>query len=411
MEENQIIAPADIASLQAIIKKANEENTNIILKDNLSLNKHILSQIRSNAIILDLSNMNGLLELDRENLTVSIEAGINFHHFQNLIAKEGFLFPLDNYTSAFTTLGYNVLHGFPAFSKGKYGSFREYVLGLEAVTYDGTIVSLGGKNIKNVSGLDIIGLLQGSKERLAIITKLVLRLLPLPETKVLVITPFDNLQSAIEATTNLTLSGSIPAKLQVVSEHIYPISEVVELPNQPLVIAEFDGFKASLPEQLEKYKEIVKNYCKANSIIISSSEDINQFWLEFSAVICKTLLTASSKVNFSCNVTELQQLLVQLEKRNTPFPACLINGTTATGMFISTENLNYQDPQEWLVEVTTAINSNGGVILNNDSFISPGLNAIYERLLNLFDPNKVSFFAKPNEGGAYIESESDKLYA
>jgi len=153
---NNIFAPNNSKELQKVVRKAINEKQKILLKENLELKASVINE---NTVILDLINLNRVIDLDKENFTVTVEGGINFLELQAMLAEEGFYFPMDTYASTYTSLTYNVLHALPSYTLGQYGNYREYVLGMEAVLLNGDCIKIGGKNIKNVSGLDIIGLI------------------------------------------------------------------------------------------------------------------------------------------------------------------------------------------------------------------------------------------------------------
>ncbi|MDK2822635.1 MAG: glycolate oxidase [Clostridia bacterium] len=382
-----IMSPVDIRELQSTIRKAITNKQKILLKENLELQS---LPIDAKTVILDLSSFDKIIELDKENFTVTVEGGINFLEFQIMLAQKGFFFPLDTYASAKTSLSYNVLHGLPSYTLGEYGNYREYVLGLEAVLFNGDHIKIGGKNIKNVSGLDIIGLLIGSKETLGIITKLTLRLLPFPEEKRVLLFNFKELKTALHVTNQLINKGINPAKLHILNASGNSIIKNINLSKSPVVIAEIDGFKASLPRQLDVFKEIISGHISNFSLEITDNNEITNFWNNFREAQYQALINVQNTVSFSCIISEIPEMVAEIEKELVKFEQEFIiqvNGIVGTGMVIPLKKVD----NEWISQVAKLIEKYDGKVLGKKSFVNQGLNTIHKKLIDAFDPARISF--------------------
>ncbi|MFR1109940.1 MAG: FAD-binding oxidoreductase [Anaerotruncus colihominis] len=134
-------------------------------------------------ILLDLSLMNQVLELDEDNLTLTVEPGVLLMDLAAYVEERGFFYPPDPGEKS-ATIGGNISTNAGGMRAVKYGVTRDYVRALEVVLPDGVIVELGGKIVKNSSGYDLMDLIVGSEGTLGIVTKAVLRLLPLPQKTV-----------------------------------------------------------------------------------------------------------------------------------------------------------------------------------------------------------------------------------
>ena len=143
-------------------------------------------------IILDVSRMNRVLELDRDTMTVTVEPGMLLKDLQAYVEEHGLFYPPDPGEKA-SSIGGNISTNAGGMRAVKYGVTRDYVRGLEVVLADGTVLKVGGKQVKDASGLSLKHLLIGSEGTLAVITKCLLRLLPKPETTVSVLVPFADL--------------------------------------------------------------------------------------------------------------------------------------------------------------------------------------------------------------------------
>ncbi len=132
-------------------------------------------------IILDVSRMNRVLELDRDTMTITVEPGMLLKDLQAYVEERGLFYPPDPGEKA-SSIGGNISTNAGGMRAVKYGVTRDYVRGLEVVLADGTVLKVGGKQVKDASGLSLKHLLIGSEGTLAVITKCLLRLLPKPES-------------------------------------------------------------------------------------------------------------------------------------------------------------------------------------------------------------------------------------
>jgi glycolate oxidase len=129
---------------------------------------------------MDMKRMNHLVEIDRDNLTAEVEAGLVLRQFTRVVEKQGLFYPPDPQSMSVCTLGGNIATRAGGPRGVKYGTTGNYVLGTEVVLSDGSIIKTGGKMVKQSSGYDITHLMTGSEGTLGIITKANLRLLTLP---------------------------------------------------------------------------------------------------------------------------------------------------------------------------------------------------------------------------------------
>ena len=131
-------------------------------------------------IVLVTNRMNRILEIDCNNFTATVEPGVITSHLHKAVEQKGLFYPPDPASSNFSTLGGNLAECAGGPRAVKYGVTRDYVLGLQAVLPGGEIIETGVKTAKGVVGYDLTRLIVGSEGTLAVITKMVLKLLPLP---------------------------------------------------------------------------------------------------------------------------------------------------------------------------------------------------------------------------------------
>lgn len=148
-------------------------------------------------IMLDMTGMNKILELDEENLTVTVEPGVLLMDLAEFSENNGFLYPPDPGEKS-ATIGGNISTNAGGMRAVKYGTTRDYVRGLTVVLPDGTIEKLGGKIVKNSTGYSLLNLIIGSEGTLGIITEAILKLVPLPKITTSLLVPFESIDKAIE---------------------------------------------------------------------------------------------------------------------------------------------------------------------------------------------------------------------
>lgn len=165
-------------------------------------------------IVLSLEKMNRILEIDKENLMVTVEPGVITGDLHRAVEEEGLFYPPDPASLDSCTIGGNIAEGAGGPRAVKYGVTKDYVCGLEAVLPSGEIVHMGGKRVKDVTGYNLIQLLIGSEGTLAVVTKIILRLLPRPRYCVDLLVPFDDFSSAAQTVSDIIERRIVPATIE-----------------------------------------------------------------------------------------------------------------------------------------------------------------------------------------------------
>ncbi len=222
-------------------------------------------------IVLALSRMNQILDIDEDNLTATVEPGVVTAHLQRQVEKIGLFYPPDPASKEFCTMGGNVAECAGGPRCVKYGVTRDYILGLEVVTPTGEIIHTGGATMKDVVGYDLTRLFVGSEGTLGIVTKIIVRLLPKPEARKTMLLQFVSIDGAARAVSAIIREKIIPTTLEFLDANTLncirqDISFRLDDSCQALLIVEIDGD----PEVLEKQAErIVKLAGKLDVMDIS----------------------------------------------------------------------------------------------------------------------------------------------
>ncbi len=175
-------------------------------------------------IMIDMSGMNRFLELDMENMTLTLEPGVLLMEVSKFVEEHGLFYPPDPGEKT-ATIGGNISTNAGGMRAVKYGVTRDYVRGLQVVLPNGKIMELGGKVAKNSSGYSLKDLIVGSEGTLGIVTKAVLRLLPLPKHKISLLVPFPDLAAAIRTVPSVIRVSSIPTAVEFMEREVILAAE------------------------------------------------------------------------------------------------------------------------------------------------------------------------------------------
>ena len=234
-------------------------------------------------IVLGLTRLDRVLEIDEENLVATVEPGVVTEDFQKAVEKVGLFYPPDPASLKVSTLGGNVAECAGGPRCVKYGVTKDYILGLEIVTPTGDIIRTGGPTMKGVVGYDLTKLICGSEGTLAIITKIIIKLLPLPEAKKTMLVLFDSIDGAARAVSAIIRGKIIPTTLEFMDGRtIDCVREATDLSvpesARALLIIEVDGDREFLDKQARKISEIVQPLGVVETRIAETPAESEALW-------------------------------------------------------------------------------------------------------------------------------------
>jgi glycolate oxidase len=214
-------------------------------------------------IVLCSVKMNRILDLDAANLTLEVEPGATTLAIAEAAEKAGLFYPPDPGSMKISTIGGNVAENSGGLRGLKYGVTRNYVMGLEVVLPDGSICYLGNKCVKDVAGYSLKDLFIGSEGTLGIITKVLLRLIPKPQSKRTMVATFQQMDRAAEAVSAIIAAQIIPCTLEFLDRttiHCVEDFAKIGLPLdcEALLLIETDGHPAVVAEEAEKMESICR---------------------------------------------------------------------------------------------------------------------------------------------------------
>lgn len=214
-------------------------------------------------IVLDVSLMNRVLELDSDSLTAVVEPGILLEDFQNYVEERGLFYPPDPGERR-SSIGGNISTNAGGMRAVKYGVTRDYVRGLELVLANGDIITVGSKNVKDSSGLSLKSLIIGAEGTLAVITKCILRLVPKPEASQTILIPYLTRKQGLDAVIKLLHTVINPTAVEFVERTVVELGENytgVKVPHpeaQAYLLLIIDGGKPETEYKTEQLKKLSK---------------------------------------------------------------------------------------------------------------------------------------------------------
>ena len=234
-------------------------------------------------IVLVLTRMNRILEIDPDNLTATVEPGVVTATLQREVERLGLFYPPDPASREFSTLGGNIAECAGGPRCVKYGVTRDYVLGLEVVTASGEVIHTGGKTMKNVVGYDLTRLFVGSEGTLGIVTRIILRLLPKPEARKTLLVAFASIDGAARAVSAIIRGRIIPATLEFMDASAIDCvrrAMDLDLPDgcRAVLIIEVDGEPAVLEAQAARILEIVEPLGVIETRVAATAEEAEAIW-------------------------------------------------------------------------------------------------------------------------------------
>jgi len=215
-------------------------------------------------IVLSTEKMNRILEIDKKNLMVTVEPGVITGDIHRAVEAKGLFYPPDPASLDSCTIGGNVAEGAGGPRAVKYGVTRHYVCGLEAVLPSGDVIRCGGKLVKNVTGYDLLQLLIGSEGTLAVVTRIILRLIPLPKVQVDLLVPYDDFQAAADTVSDVIAHRILPTAMEFMEQDSVLAVERLsqkKVPHddaQAHLLIQLDGNR---PEAVDADYEVVGELC------------------------------------------------------------------------------------------------------------------------------------------------------
>jgi len=245
-------------------------------------------------IVLSLERMNRIIEIDSDNFVATVEAGLPLSDLFQAVAEHGLCYPLYP-GEASAAIGGNVATNAGGMKAVKYGVTRHFVLGLEIVLPTGEVVQTGGKFVKCSTGYDLTQLIIGSEGTLAVVTKVMLRLVPSPGKTEIIFIPFHSLHDAISSVPDILKQGILPVGIEFMEKEIVNLTE--QYTGKEIPLHDYEAFLMMIlegdnEEEIHQQADEIGSICLNNGavdIFILASEREKRHLLEFREKFYPTL--------------------------------------------------------------------------------------------------------------------------
>jgi glycolate oxidase len=283
-------------------------------------------------IVLSFERMNRIKEINSADFIVVAQSGTNTQKIQKAVEKRGLFYPPDPASRADNLIGGNIATNAGGPRCLKYGVTRDYILGLEVVLADGTILHVGGRTHKNKTGFDLTRLFVGSEGLLGVITEVTLKLIPLPPFRATLAAGFNSMNNAVGALQGILASGFLPSALELADEFTLAAAAKYTKDNRlgtcrAHLIVELDGQKKSVHSELPAVEHAIRRH---KPLFVERGwgndqcEKIWQIRREFSAALHATGLTKLNEdiVVPRGKLEEFFQFTAKLQKKHDLPIAC-----------------------------------------------------------------------------------------
>ncbi len=277
-----IVLPRSAEEISAVLKLANQYGFPVIPRGQGSGLTGGSVPVRG-GVVLSLMRMNEILEIDPENLIAVVEPGVVTYVFQEEVAKQGLFYPPDPASYKYSTIGGNVAECSGGPNSLKYGVTRDYVLGVEVVLPTGEILNLGVRTMKGVVGYDLARLFVGSEGTLGVITRITLKLIPLPQTKATVLALFSEVEEAAKTVSAIIAAKIVPSTIEFMDKASVMCSEQASPMGLPpgvggLLLIEVDGSQESALAQAESVRAIVQAHHAIRCDVTQDAKEADRLW-------------------------------------------------------------------------------------------------------------------------------------
>src|SRR3990170_3323372 len=296
-----VVFPKNADEISLILKLANKEGFPVVPRGAGSGFSGGSLPVEG-GVVVSLERMNKILKIDTDNLTAVVEPGVITGEFQWAVEDLGLFYPPDPSSLKFCTIGGNVAECAGGPRAIKYGVTRDYVMGLEVVLPTGEIINTGTQTIKGVVGYDLTKLMVGSEGTLGIVTKIILKLLPLPEATKTMLAVFSDMRDAATTASSIISSKIIPSTLEFMDKNSISCVDdyaSMRLPAdvEALLLIEVDGDRDLTEKQAAAIQKICLDNRAREVRIARDKKEVKKLWLIRRAISPALAKLKPNKIN------------------------------------------------------------------------------------------------------------------
>ncbi|ATL47336.1 FAD-binding oxidoreductase [Chitinophaga caeni] len=281
-----VLKPANTAEMAAVMRYCNEHMLPVTPRGGgTGLSGGALAQL--GGVLVSTERLNKILAVDERNLQVTVEPGVITEVLQDAVKEKGLFYPPDPSSRGSCFIGGNISENSGGPKAVKYGVVKDYVLNLELVLPDGSIIWTGASVLKNASGYNLTQLVIGSEGTLGIVTKIVLRLIPLPKHDLLMLVPFSSAENACAAVSAIFRAGYTPSAMEFMERDAldwvlrFVDSSLVKIDDnvQAHLLIEVDGnYPEVLMQEMEAIAEVVMGFDAGEILFAESHQQKEELW-------------------------------------------------------------------------------------------------------------------------------------
>ena len=408
-----VILPANTEEVSRVLQVANREKIPVTPRGSATGLSGMCTPERG-GIVMAMSKMNKILEISPEDRLAIVEPGVITQDLQEAVERVGLFYPPDPASQSICQIGGNVATNAGGPRCVKYGVTRDYLLGLEAVLPSGEVIKTGGRPIKNVTGYDVTRLICGSEGTLAVITKIIVKLISKPEARRTLLVAFHSIDDASSTVSRIMAAGILPRALELMdnrylrnAEEIFKLGLPVEAAG--LLIIEVDGFA----ETVDRQARIAREFCEAQGafdIKLAQTEAEAEALWEARRVgsvalwrVSKTMLTEDATVPISKIPAMVRRINEISQKNQVPIYLLAHAGDGNMHPLIPYDPDNKDESQrvdkavQELFEASIALggtlSGEHGIGLAKKSFlhleVTPGELQVWKNIKHAFDPEGI----------------------
>ncbi len=272
-----VVSPRSTEEIAEIVKICAREQIPIVSRGS-GTNLAAGTVPSKGGLIVLFNNMDKILEVDKENLTITVQPGVITQDICKFVESNGLFYPPDPSSMKISTIGGNVSENSGGLRGLKYGVTKDYVKAMTVVLPDGETLKLGGKLAKDVAGYDLMSLFVGAEGTLGIITEITLKLIPLPISKKTGIAYFNSLEAAAETVSAIIADKIIPVTLEFMDKGtIGAVEDFMKiglpLDAEAMLLMEQDGNEEQVERDIQQMIRIAELNGATSTALASSNEE------------------------------------------------------------------------------------------------------------------------------------------
>jgi glycolate oxidase len=281
-----VVKPADTEGVSKVLKLCQKHKIPVTVQGARSgLSGSALAIY--GGVALSMEKFDKILHIDKDNYQVTVEPAIITENLQNILKEQGLFYPPDPAGRGYSFIGGNIATNAGGPRCVKYGVTRDYVLNLEIVLPNGEIMWTGANTLKYSTGYNLTHLIIGSEGTLAVVTKIVLKLLPYPAFNLLMLAPFSSAEDACAAVAPIFQAGIIPSALEFMDKntvdyalrYVGETSFAIDPTHEAQMIIEVDGNDMDmLYKDCEKIAEVLSQFQVGEILFADNEAQKNDLW-------------------------------------------------------------------------------------------------------------------------------------